>query len=1061
MGVAATPADPPHAAVGRRALTVASWTLLSRVTGLVRVVVVGAVLGATFFANTFQSTNTLPNLVYTLVAGSVLTMVVVPAIVRAIGASTGGRPVELVQRLTALVVTASAGLAVLLVVASPVLAFALTGGIPSADERRRAQGFVIVLVLFVAPQVVLYTVAALGASAQNACGRFALAAAAPAVENVILIATCIAVGIHYGTGLEVAEVPVSMVVVLGVGSTLAVAAHAGLQMFGAGRAGLPLRWRRGWRSDPEARRIARHLAGSIRVAALPSAGMLAAIVFASRVPGGVVILQTAITLYNLPAALGARAVSTAVLPGLSAAAAAENDVAFAASWRRGLDLSVVSGAAAMCVIVVLASPIADVLANGELRTSHLIGQLAICIAILGVAQLAAGIHEVGRQALYARLDLRGPQRASTLLFATLVVVGGISLIMPSDAARLAMLCVAFVAADAVAATTVIGRLRRQLAGHTVVDRHGLMLIAKAAGLAVPVALAGSWVLRGLEGHRLIEVVFLAATGAAFAAVFGLVAAPVLRGRRRGDDEDPQPDADPGAGDGSVWVGNLDAGNVGDLEAGHARDLESGNLEARNVDVAVAPAALDRPASTGEISTRVLIAGALALSVLAGATAALAGPLVPVALAALAIGGVAAWRPTFATYAYLVTLPFLAGIERGRFVPLVRLNEAVLALLVAGALAGAFGRYVGGQDLHWRRHPLDTRLVGFALLATFWPVLSLLLRGNMPTFSELFAVVPVLKLAGVLVLVRLTIRTPEQIERCVRIVVWTATVIALIAILQAIGAGFVHSLLETWWPVASDSSEVGTRGSTTLASPIATGDYLIIGLAFVATFGVRGMLGERERLACGFVLAAGLLAAGQFSTWGAAEVVAIVLWMQEPAIRRQAVRFLPLLPVIVAIGAPAFVTRIMGFFEGFGVPRSWLGRWDNITSFYLPDLGGFRFVLGVSPQTVLQAPETWRTEIYLESGYLSFLYIGGIPLLVGFFWLSAGVLRNARQLVSRQDSIGAVASTLRGVWWMVIVLSIIDIHLVLRGCGDLLAVMLAMTTGALVSKGVIERDRQLV
>jgi len=48
-----------------------------------------------------------------------------------------------------------------------------------------------------------------------------------------------------------------------------------------------------------------------------------------------------------------------------------------------------------------------------------------------------------------------------------------------------------------------------------------------------------------------------------------------------------------------------------------------------------------------------------------------------------------------------------------------------------------------------------------------------------------------------------------------------------------------------------------------------------------------------------------------------------------------------------------------------------------------------------------------------------------------------------------------------VWWMVLVLSIIDIHLVLRGCGDLLAVLLAVVTGALVVQGAAERDHQLV
>src|SRR5262249_24067804 len=51
---------------------VAGWTLVSRVTGLLRVIIAGAILGSTFFANIFQATNTLPNVAYNLMAGSVL-----------------------------------------------------------------------------------------------------------------------------------------------------------------------------------------------------------------------------------------------------------------------------------------------------------------------------------------------------------------------------------------------------------------------------------------------------------------------------------------------------------------------------------------------------------------------------------------------------------------------------------------------------------------------------------------------------------------------------------------------------------------------------------------------------------------------------------------------------------------------------------------------------------------------------------------------------------------------------------------------------------------------------
>ena len=47
--------------VAHNSVTVAAWTLVSRTTGLVRVVVIGAVLGPTFLANTFAPTDQMPD----------------------------------------------------------------------------------------------------------------------------------------------------------------------------------------------------------------------------------------------------------------------------------------------------------------------------------------------------------------------------------------------------------------------------------------------------------------------------------------------------------------------------------------------------------------------------------------------------------------------------------------------------------------------------------------------------------------------------------------------------------------------------------------------------------------------------------------------------------------------------------------------------------------------------------------------------------------------------------------------------------------------------------------
>src|SRR3954469_20621085 len=244
--------------VAHSSATVAAWTLVSRASGLLRVVVIGAVLGPTFLANTFLATNTVPNLTFAAVAGPVLGLVLVPSVVHTLLTRGHAAGQVHIRRLSGLLLVAATAVAGLLTLASPGLAWVLTLGVPK-PERGRAWLVAVALLVLVGPQVVLYTVAAVGAAAQQARQRYALAAAASALENVGLMITMAVVALGFAQREDVAGVPVGLVLVLGVGATLSVALHAAVQGVGAARVGLSIRPARGWRSDPEIREIADRL----------------------------------------------------------------------------------------------------------------------------------------------------------------------------------------------------------------------------------------------------------------------------------------------------------------------------------------------------------------------------------------------------------------------------------------------------------------------------------------------------------------------------------------------------------------------------------------------------------------------------------------------------------------------------------------------------------------------------------------------------------------------------------------------------------------------------------
>ena len=315
--------------------------------------------------------------------------------------------------------------------------------------------------------------------------------------------------------------------------------------------------------------------------------------------------------------------------------------------------------------------------------------------------------------------------------------------------------------------------------------------------------------------------------------------------------------------------------------------------------------LGRGAGRQELGDLILaVAGLVAAAALA-VWAALAGPVVVLGVALVLVVALCAYRPVVGTYLYLATLPFIAGFERGA-IPLLRPNEALLLLVLGGALLGAYLRHLAGAPVRLRFRPaVDAPLAAFVLLCTAWPLASLLLRGEVPREDELLALLPAAKLAAVFLLVRMTVLDQHQLVRVMRI-------IDLVGVrdrahrdrpdpARVPGARLPEHLHARRADLRD--RRAGQHDAGVLDRH---GDVIAIGLILVIACAARGLLGRRERLVAGLVLAAGVLAAGQFSTWIAALVAAVLILHQYPDLRRRAVRFLPVAGVAVLVGAPALI-----------------------------------------------------------------------------------------------------------------------------------------------------------
>jgi peptidoglycan biosynthesis protein MviN/MurJ (putative lipid II flippase) len=485
------------------------------------VVVVGAVLGPTYFANSFQAGSVVPNIVFTVIAGPVLAMVLVPGVVRTIGAEGMSRARELLGRVMGWLLAVSGAVLVLLLILSPVVALTLTFGIPDPGVRARGLWLSTLLVLLVAPQLPLYMLLYLGMAIQQARGRFALAAGAPVVENSILILTVVLAGWYYGPGLEVAHVPVQMVVMLGLGSTTAMAVHTALQLFGAARAGLLPRPSMRWRKDPEARALTRRLMRSVGVAAGPAAAMYVLCALAGSVAGGVFVVQLSYAVFFSLSYVSARAVSMAALPGLAHAAHRQDGTTFGSTWRQGLSYAVIASLPLLVLLAMFSEPTANILAHGELRHAALIGPLGACLAVVAVAQLVGGVHDIGRQALFARLDDHIPRRASEVAFGVILISAAASLLVPADGSRLVWLAGAILTGELVAAGIVLPRLRRAIQPERFLDRRTLAAALVATLAMTPVTTMVWWIQHIYRGGQLSTLAILIPGGIAALGVYAL------------------------------------------------------------------------------------------------------------------------------------------------------------------------------------------------------------------------------------------------------------------------------------------------------------------------------------------------------------------------------------------------------------------------------------------------------------------------------------------------------------------------------------------------------------
>lgn len=174
-----------------RVLHLASGTTVSRLTGLVRTLVLAYVLGFAPLADAYNLANTLPNSLYDLIIGGVVSATFLPVIVEQFATTSerrAWRSISSVVTMTLLLLTAASALVWCFApqLVSLLTTYAHHAGSTShtlLDQRRAT----VSLLRWFTPQIFLYGVFAVGSSLLQSKGRFAATAWAPVANNVICV----------------------------------------------------------------------------------------------------------------------------------------------------------------------------------------------------------------------------------------------------------------------------------------------------------------------------------------------------------------------------------------------------------------------------------------------------------------------------------------------------------------------------------------------------------------------------------------------------------------------------------------------------------------------------------------------------------------------------------------------------------------------------------------------------------------------------------------------------------------------------------------------------------
>ncbi|MDP5313282.1 murein biosynthesis integral membrane protein MurJ [Streptomyces poriferorum] len=519
------PAPTPPKSGGGRASSLlkssavmAAGTLVSRLTGFVRSLVITAALGAALLGDSFTIAYTLPTMIYILTVGGGLNSVFVPQLVRSMKDDEDGGEAY-ANRLLTLVMVALGLIVAVAVFAAPFLIRLMSStiaGDPAANNVATTFArYCLPTIFFMGVHVVMGQIL-------NARGKFGAMMWTPVLNNIVMIVTFGLFIWVYGTSHEsqmgVTTIPPEGVRLLGIGTLLGLVVQALAMIPYLREAGFRFRPRFDWRGHGLGKTV-RLAKWTVLFVLANQAGVLVVTQLATSAGkasgqngAGFLAYSNAQLIWGMPQAIITVSVMAALLPRISRAAHDNDPGAVRDDISQGLRNSAVAIVPVAFAFLALGVPMCTLLyASSGPEAARSMGFILMAF---GLGLIPYSVQYVVLRGFYAYEDTRTPFYNTVIVALVNAAASAVCyVVLPAQWAVVGM-AASYGLAYAVGVGIAWRRLRNRLGGD-LDGAHVLRTYARLCLAAIPAA-----VIAGGVGFGLLHMLGDGASGSLLALLCG-------------------------------------------------------------------------------------------------------------------------------------------------------------------------------------------------------------------------------------------------------------------------------------------------------------------------------------------------------------------------------------------------------------------------------------------------------------------------------------------------------------------------------------------------------------